>query len=387
MDKNGELKGMIPFNEPVYLGQGMDYIREAIAENHCLKGDGPFTKKCTQWFNLRLRTKTLLTPSCTHALEMAAILAEIQPGDEVIMPAYTFVSTADAFVLRGAKIKFVDIRKDTMNIDENLIEQAITEKTKAVVPVHYAGVGCEMDTIMDIARNHHLLVIEDAAQGMMATYRGKALGTIGDFGTYSFHETKNYTMGEGGLVLINREECVQRSEIIREKGTNRSQFFRGEVDKYSWVDIGSSYLPSELNAAYLLAQLECVDEINNTRLRAWKQYHDGLEELEKKGIIERPYIPKECQHNAHMYYIKTKDLDERTRLIAYLREYGVYAVFHYVPLHTSIAGRKYGEFVGGDRNTTTESERLVRLPMFYSITEGEVQTVVELINMFYREKM
>lgn len=383
MDKNSESGEMISFNEPVYLERGLDYIREAIVKNHCLNGDGPFTKKCTQWFDAHLGVKSLLTTSCTHALEMAAILAEIQPGDEVIMPAYTFVSTADAFVLRGAKIKFVDIRKDTMNIDENLIEAAITEKTKAIVVVHYAGVGCEMNVIMDIARRYHLFVIEDAAQGMMATYREKPLGTIGDFGTYSFHETKNYTMGEGGLILINREEYVHRGEIIREKGTNRSQFFRGEVDKYSWVDIGSSYLPSELNVAYLLAQLECADEINDKRLQMWECYHNGLEILEMQGLIERPYIPKECQHNAHMYYIKTKDLDERTRLIAYLRERGVYAVFHYVPLHTSIAGRRYGEFVGKDQNTTRESERLVRLPMFYGITKEQVCRVIELINNFY----
>ena len=387
MDKNSESGEMISFNEPVYLERGLDYIREAIVKNHCLNGDGPFTKKCTQWFDAHLGVKSLLTTSCTHALEMAAILAEIQPGDEVIMPAYTFVSTADAFVLRGAKIKFVDIRKDTMNIDENLIEAAITEKTKAIVVVHYAGVGCEMNVIMDIARRYHLFVIEDAAQGMMATYREKPLGTIGDFGTYSFHETKNYTMGEGGLILINREEYVHRGEIIREKGTNRSQFFRGEVDKYSWVDIGSSYLPSELNVAYLLAQLECADEINDKRLQMWECYHNGLERLEMQELIERPYIPRECQHNAHMYYIKTKDLDERTRLIAYLREHGVYAVFHYVPLHTSIAGRRYGEFVGKDQNTTRESERLVRLPMFYGITQKQVQRVTELINSFYgREK-
>ena len=383
MDKNSESGEMISFNEPVYLERGLDYIREAIVKNHCLNGDGPFTKKCTQWFDAHLGVKSLLTTSCTHALEMAAILAEIQPGDEVIMPAYTFVSTADAFVLRGARTKFVDIRKDTMNIDENLIEAAITEKTKAIVPVHYAGVGCEMNVIMDIARRHHLFVIEDAAQGMMATYCGKSLGTIGDFGTFSFHETKNYTMGEGGLILVNREEYVHRSEIIREKGTNRSQFFRGEVDKYSWVDIGSSYLPSELNVAYLLAQLECADEINDKRLQMWECYHNGLEILEMQGLIERPYIPKECQHNAHMYYIKTKDLDERTRLIAYLRERGVYAVFHYVPLHTSIAGRRYGEFVGKDQNTTRESERLVRLPMFYGITKEQVCRVIELINNFY----
>lgn len=377
---------MLVFNEPVYTEKGIGYITEAILKNRRLNGDGPFTIECTKWFEKKLEIKALLTTSCTHALEMAALLADIKPGDEVIMPSYTFVSTADAFVLRGAKIKFVDIRKDTMNIDENLIENALTSKTRAIVPVHYAGVGCEMDVILKIAEKYQLFVIEDAAQGMMATYKGKHLGTIGDFGTYSFHETKNYTMGEGGLILINNEKYVHRGEIIREKGTNRTQFFRGEIDKYSWVDIGSSYLPSEMNAAYLLPQLEMADKINNRRLELWDLYYDVLKELEIKGKIELPYIPKECQHNAHMFYIKTRDLDERTRLIKYLGNNGIKAVFHYVPLHLSDAGRKYGDFVGEDKYTTRESNRLLRLPMFYSLKDEEVKYVSKKIWEFYRNE-
>ncbi len=375
---------MLAFNEPVYTEKGIGYITEAILQNRRLNGDGPFTEKCTSWFVQKLGVKVLLTTSCTHALEMAALLTDIKQGDEVIMPSYTFVSTADAFVLRGAKIKFVDIRKDTMNIDETLIENAITERTKAIVPVHYAGVGCEMDTILEIAKRRQLFVIEDAAQGMMASYKGKYLGTIGDFGTYSFHETKNYTMGEGGLILINNEGYIHRGEIIREKGTNRSQFFRGEVDKYSWVDVGSSYLPSEMNAAYLLPQLEIAEEINQRRLKLWELYYNGLKELEESGKIELPYIPKECQHNAHMFYIKTKNLDERTRLIYYLNQNNINAVFHYVPLHTSNAGEKYGEFIGEDRNTTRESERLMRLPLFYALKNDEAEYVVEKIRDFYK---
>ena len=374
---------MIVFNEPTYVEKGIGYITEAILKNRRLNGDGIFTARCTKWFEEKMGSKVLLTTSCTHALEMTALLADIQPGDEVIMPSFTFVSTADAFVLRGAKIKFVDIRKDTMNIDENLIENAITERTKAIVPVHYAGVGCEMDTILDIARRNNCLVIEDAAQGMMGTYKGKYLGTIGDMGTYSFHETKNYTMGEGGLILVNREEYIHRSEIIREKGTNRAQFFRGEIDKYSWVDLGSSYLPSEMNAAYLLPQLEIAEDINNRRLQIWKKYQDGLKPLEDAGKIELPYIPEECCHNAHMFYIKTTDLKERTELIDYLGEHGVKAVFHYVPLHSSIAGRKFGEFVGEDRNTTKESERLLRLPMFYALKDEEVEYAVDQVKSFF----
>lgn len=374
---------MIEFNKPAYTEKGIGYITEAILKNKRLNGDGPFTAKCTKWFEEKCKTKVLLTTSCTHALEMAALLADIQPGDEVIMPSFTFVSTADAFVLRGGRIKFVDIRKDTMNIDENLIEAAITERTKAIVPVHYAGVGCEMDTIMDIARRRNLLVIEDAAQGMMATYKDRYLGTIGDFGTYSFHETKNYTMGEGGLILINRKEAMLRGEIIREKGTNRSQFFRGEIDKYSWVDVGSSYLPSEMNAAYLLPQLEIADEINNKRLSLWNTYYRELKELQDAEKVELPYIPKECKHNAHMFYIKARDLQERTELIAFLAENGIRAVFHYVPLHSSIAGRKYGEFVGDDNYTTKESDRLLRLPMFYDLEEEVAVYIAGKVKEFY----
>ncbi len=374
---------MIPFNEPIYAEKGIAYIVEAIIKNRRLNGDGPFTARCTQWFRKSLNAKTLLTTSCTHALEMAAILAEIKPGDEVIMPSFTFVSTADAFAMRGAKIKFVDIRKDTMNIDEKLIENAITKNTKAIVPVHYAGVGCEMDTIMNIANKYNLFVVEDAAQGMMSRYKGKMLGTIGHFGAYSFHETKNYTMGEGGLFIVNREEYVHRSEIIREKGTNRAQFFRGEIDKYSWVDIGSSYLPSEMNAAYLLPQLEDAEKINEKRLYLWQLYYDCLKDLSDKGYVELPYIPEECQHNAHMFYIKVSDLDERTAMIEYLEKNGIKAVFHYVPLHSSIAGRRYGEFVGEDKCTTKESDRLVRLPMFYALKDEEVEYIVDKVKRFY----
>ncbi|MEY8516784.1 dTDP-4-amino-4,6-dideoxygalactose transaminase [Lachnospiraceae bacterium 29-84] len=375
---------MIAFNEPVYIEKGIDYIIEAIVENKRLNGDGPFTEKCTKWFEENLQVKVLLTTSCTHALEMAALLVNIRPGDEIIMPAFTFVSTADAFALRGANIRFVDIRQDTMNIDERLIENAITNKTKAIVPVHYAGVGCEMDVILDIAERNHLFVIEDAAQGMMSTYNGKRLGTIGDFGTYSFHETKNYTMGEGGLILINKEEYICRGEIIREKGTNRAKFFRGEIDKYSWVDIGSSYLPSEMNAAYLYAQLERAEEMNSRRLHIWNLYYRELLELEETGKIELPYIPENCQHNGHIFYIKTRNLKERSQLINYLEKNGVKAVFHYVPLHSSIAGRKYGKFVGEDNWTTKESERLLRLPMFYSLSEEKVKYIAGIVKQFYK---
>ncbi len=374
---------MLAFNEPTYTEKGVGYITEAILKNKRLNGDGPFTAECTKWFEEKYHTKVLLTTSCTHALEMAAILADIRQNDEVIMPSYTFVSTANAFAIRGAKIKFVDIRKDTLNIDEKLIENAITRKTKAIVPVHYAGVGCEMDTIMDIARKNNLFVIEDAAQAMMAAYKGKYLGTIGDFGTYSFHETKNYTMGEGGMICLNNDQYVHRGEIIREKGTNRTKFFRGEVDKYSWVDIGSSYLPSEMNAAYLLPQLEIADKINSRRLELWQLYYEALSGLQQKGKIELPFIPKECSHNAHMFYIKARDLKERTALIEYLGEHEIKAVFHYVPLHSSAAGKKYGEFVGKDEYTTRESERLIRLPMFYSLRNEEAEYVASCIEKFY----
>ena len=374
---------MIPFNKPPYVGKEEKYIAEAIRNNK-ISGDGPFTKKCQDWLKSNVHNfETLLTTSCTDALEMSAMLCGIQPGDEVIMPSYTFVSTADAFVLRGARIVFVDIRPDTMNIDETLIEDAITDKTKAIVPVHYAGVGCEMDVIMDIAKRHNLYVVEDAAQGMCATYNGKTLGTFGDFGTYSFHETKNYSMGEGGAILINREGYIEQAEIIREKGTNRNQFFRGQVDKYSWVAPGSSYLPSDMNAAYLWAQLEVSDKVNENRMQSWRRYWDGLFELEQKGYITLPIIPDECKHNAHMFYIKTKDLEERTQLLAYLKERGIGAVFHYVPLHSAPAGKKFGRFHGDDRYTTKESERLVRLPMYYGLTEDDIFYIVKQVKSFY----
>lgn len=375
---------MIAFNIPPYVGKENDYMKMAIA-NHKICGDGEFTKKCSSWIEKTTgTTKALLTTSCTHALEMAALLLDIKPGDEVIMPAFTFVSTADAFVLRGAKIIFVDIRPDTMNIDENLIENAITEKTKAIVPVHYAGVACEMDKIMKIAQDHNLAVVEDAAQGVMSTYKGKALGTIGDYGCYSFHETKNYSMGEGGAILIKDAKSAEDAEILREKGTDRSRFFRGQVDKYTWVNWGSSYLPSDLNAAYLWAQLEMAEEINTNRLNSWENYYAGLKELADDGKIELPFVPQECSHNAHMFYIKTRDLAERTALINYLKENGISAVFHYIPLHTSPAGRKFGEFVGKDVYTTKESDRLVRLPMYYNLKRTDLEKVVETIKRFYR---
>lgn len=375
---------MINFNVPPYTGKETEYIEQAVA-NHKICGDGEFTKKCNAWIEEKTGTsKALLTTSCTHATEMAALLCDIKPGDEVIMPSYTFVSTADAFVLRGATAVFVDIRPDTMNIDEKLIENAITDKTKAIVPVHYAGVSCEMDTIMDIAQKHKLLVIEDAAQGIMSTYKGQALGTFGDYGCFSFHETKNYSMGEGGALLIRDSENIESAEIIREKGTNRSKFFRGQIDKYTWVEAGSSYLPSELNAAYLWAQLEMANEINEERLASWKRYFAGLEILQAKGLIELPYIPENCEHNAHMFYLKAKDLEERSQLIAYLKENGILAVFHYIPLHNSPAGQKYGRFSGEDKYTTIESERLVRLPMYYGLKEREIDYVVNTIYKFYK---
>lgn len=375
---------MIKFNVPPVTGKELTHIAEAM-KNEKICGDGAFTKKCSEWLEEQTGSaKVLLTTSCTHATEMAALLLDIQPGDEVIMPAYTFVSTADAFVMRGATVVFVDIRPDTMNMDETLIEDAITDKTKAIVPVHYAGVGCEMDVIMEIARRHHLAVVEDAAQGMMATYKGKALGSIGDFGCYSFHETKNYSMGEGGALLIRDEAYIERAEIIREKGTNRSKFFRGQIDKYTWVDAGSSYLPSDINAAYLWAQLEMAGEINQNRLKTWNRYKDGLSNLQKEGYIDLPFIPEHCEHNAHMFYIKTKDIDERSRLISYLKENGIWAVFHYIPLHTAPAGLKFGRFSGEDKYTTKESERLVRLPLYYGIREDEVDKIIACVKMFYK---
>lgn len=375
---------MISFNVPPYTGREEKYISEAI-RNHKICGDGAFTKKCNQWMEQKFGTaKALLTTSCTHATELAALLADIQPGDEVICPSYTFVSTANAFVLRGAKIVFVDIRPDTMNIDEKLIEPAITERTKAIVPVHYAGVSCEMDTIMSIAKKYGLVVIEDAAQGVMSKYKGQALGAIGDYGCYSFHETKNYSMGEGGALLIRDEKNIERAEIMREKGTDRSKFFRGQVDKYTWVSEGSSYLPSELNAAYLYAQLEIAQEIFDNRMRSWNQYYEQLKPLADAGLISLPVVPDRCEHNAHMFYIKVKDLKERTAFISYLKDHGVHAVFHYIPLHSSPAGMKSGRFFGEDRYTTKESERLVRLPMYYGLQEADVDTVVKTVKSFWK---
>lgn len=375
---------MINFNEPILVEKAFDYVREAI-NNKKLSGDGEFTKRCNRWLEEWSGSpKVLLTTSCTHATEMAAILAGIKPGDEVIMPSYTFVSTADAFVLRGAKVKFVDVRPDTMNIDENLIEAAITENTKAIVPVHYAGVGCEMDTIMELAEEKNLLVIEDAAQGVKSTYKGKALGAIGDYGCYSFHETKNYSMGEGGAITIQNENNIELAEIIREKGTNRSKFFRGQIDKYTWVEAGSSYLPSELNAAYLYAQLEMAEDIFLNRMKIWNSYKEAFKELGESEKIQLPYIPEACTHNAHMFYIKAKDLEERTKLITFLKENGVNAVFHYIPLHNAPAGLKYGEFVGEDKYTTKESERLVRLPLYFGMAEQDIDKVIEKIRIFYR---
>lgn len=373
----------ISFNRPPFVGKETEYIKEAVEKNGMICGDGPFTKKCSQWMKERFQTKNvLLTTSCTHALEMAAFLADIQPGDEVIMPSYTFVSTADAFVLRGATCVFVDIRPDTMNIDETKIEEAITEKTKAIVPVHYAGVSCAMDEIMAIAKKYNLKVVEDAAQGVNAFYKGKALGTIGDFGCYSFHETKNYSMGEGGAILFQDDRYLEPAEILREKGTNRSQYFRGQIDKYTWVGYGSSYLPSDMNAAYLWAQLEEADKINDKRLSIWNFYHEELKELEDKGVLERPYIPEYATHNAHMYYIKVKDLRVRTKLLAYLKERGILSVFHYVPLHSATAGKKFGRFHGEDVYTTKESERLCRLPMYYSLSLEEAAEVVKVLKEF-----
>nr|WP_296455201.1 dTDP-4-amino-4,6-dideoxygalactose transaminase [uncultured Acetatifactor sp.] len=376
---------MINFNVPPYAEKAMGYIQECV-KNQKICGDGPYTKKCNEWIEERTGTaKCLLTTSCTHATELAALLVpDLGPGDEVIMPAYTFVSTADAFVLRGATPVFVDIRPDTMNMDERLIEEAVTERTRAIVPVHYAGVACEMDTIMDIAARHHLAVIEDAAQGIMATYRGKALGTIGDFGCFSFHETKNYSMGEGGALLIRDQGNVEAAEIIREKGTNRSKFYRGQIDKYTWINYGSSYLPSDMNAAYLYAQLEIAEEINDARLAIWERYYDNLRPLAQAGRIELPVVPEGCVHNGHMFYIKAKDIGERTALIDYLKQNEIHAVFHYVPLHTAPAGLKFGRFHGEDRYTTRESERLLRLPMYYGLELEQVDYICGKLREFYR---
>ena len=383
---NDEEKGgkrMISFNVPPYVGNELDYIKQAI-DVRKICGDGQFTKKCNAWMEERFQAqKVLLTTSGTTALDMALLLCDLQPGDEVILPSYTFSSTATAPVLAGAKLVFVDIRSDTMNIDETKIEAAITDKTKVIIAMHYAGVSCEMDTIMEIARKHNLMVVEDAAQGVMSTYKGKYLGTIGDFGCYSFHETKNYSMGEGGAIVINNPKYNDRAEILREKGTNRSQFFRGQVDKYTWVDFGDSYLPSELNAAYLWAQLEKADEINEDRLASWNMYYELLRPLAEKGVIELPHTPEGCMHNAHMFYVKTNGLTERASLISFLWDNGINAVFHYIPLHSAPAGIKFGRFYGSDKYTTKESERLLRLPLYYGIEKKEILYVCQKLMEFY----
>ena len=373
----------INFNVPPFTGREMIYIKQAVdAQKIC--GDGQFTAKCNKWIENKTGCeKALLTTSCTHATELAALLADIRPGDEVIMPSYTFVSTADAFVLRGATPVFVDIRPDTMNIDETLIEDAITERTKAIVPVHYAGVGCEMDVIMDIAGRHNLMVIEDAAQGIMSTYKGQALGAIGDMGCFSFHETKNFSMGEGGALLMKDSRFIEDAEIFREKGTDRSKFFRGQVDKYRWVNYGSSYLPSDMNAAYLWAQLELADEITKARMDRWNQYDALLRDLADKGLIEQPFVPDYCTHNAHMYYIKVRDLEQRGDFINFMKSKDVLTVFHYVPLHSAPAGLKYGKFHGEDNFTTRESDRLVRLPMYYALTEDDVNYICECVHEYF----
>ncbi len=375
---------MVQFNVPPYVGTELGYVREAVEDNRKICGDGPFTRRCSQWMEEHFGAhKVLLTTSGTTALEMAALLCDIRPGDEVILPSFTFSTTATAFVLVGARLVFVDVRPDTMNIDETKIEAAITERTRVIVPVHYAGVACEMDAIMDIARRHGLLVVEDAAQGVMSTYKGRALGTIGDFGCYSFHETKNYSMGEGGAIVINDERYDERAEIIREKGTNRQRFLRGQVDKYTWEEYGSSYLPSDMNAAYLWGQLECADKINDDRLASWAAYREGLAPLAEQGLVELPVVPEGCAHNAHMFYLKCRSLEERGALIAYLKEHGVSAVFHYVPLHSSPAGLRYGRFDGEDVHTTADSDRLVRLPMYYGLSQEDRDLVISLVREFY----
>ena len=374
----------IPFNIPPYVGTEESYIKDVI-DSHKISGDGPITRRCNHWIEERTGTKkALLTLSGTSALDMAALLCDIRPGDEVIMSSFTFSSTANAFVLRGATIVFVDIRPDTMNLDEKLVEAAITEKTKAIVPMHYAGVSCEMDAILEIANRRGILVVEDAAQGVMSGYKGRALGSMGTLGAFSFHETKNYSMGEGGALLLRDDAFVERAEIVREKGTDRSRFLRGQVDKYTWVDVGSSFLPSEINAAYLMAQLDVADEINENRLACWNHYHEAFMALAAEERVELPFIPPECTHNAHMYYIKTRDIEERSRLIAHLNTRDIGAVFHYVPLHSAPAGLRFGRFHGEDRYTTRESERLLRLPMFYGLTRADVDRVVEAVYEFYQ---
>lgn len=377
---------MIVFNIPPFCGKEFEYMHEAV-KNNKICGDGPFTKKCDEWMENRFHAdKVMLTTSGSSALDMAALLCGINPGDEVILPSFTFSSTANSFVLAGANLVFVDIRPDTMNIDETKIEEAITDKTKVICPVHYAGVACEMDTIMDIAKRHKLLVVEDAAQGVMSTYKGKALGTIGDFGCYSFHETKNYSMGEGGAIVINNPDYIEKAEILREKGTNRSQFFRGQVAKYNWVDFGDSYLQSDLNAAYLWAQLEMADEINNNRLATWNAYYEAFKPLEEKGLITLPTVPEGCVHNAHMFYIKCKDLNTRQEFIKFMKENDILCVFHYVPLHSAPAGLKFGRFVGKDEHTTPDSDRLVRLPMYYNMENSDLNLVINKTMEFFLSK-
>lgn len=376
---------MIHFNVPPFVGTEFKYMQEAV-ENHKICGDGPFTKKCNEWLENRFNAKkVMLTTSGSSALDMAALLCGLNPGDEVILPSYTFSSTANAFVLAGAKLVFVDIRPDTMNIDENRIEPAITKKTKVICVVHYAGVSCEMDKIMAIAKKYKLKVVEDAAQAVMSTYKGQALGTIGDFGCFSFHETKNYSMGEGGAIIINNPDFIEKAEILREKGTNRSQFFRGQVAKYNWVDFGDSYLQSDLNAAYLWAQLEVADEINKNRIDTWNRYYKSFKELEAKGIVQLPYIPQNCVHNAHMFYIKTKDLNTRQQYINFMKKNDILCVFHYVPLHSAPAGLKFGRFEGIDKNTTSCSDRLVRLPMYYNLSKTDQDKVIKKTQDFFGE--
>ena len=376
---------MIHFNVPPFIPTAFDYMRDAV-ESHKICGDGKYTKMCNEWIEEKFGVhKALLTTSGSTALDMAALLCDVKPGDEVILPSFTFSSTANAFALRGATLVFVDIRPDTMNIDEKKIEQAINEKTKVIIAMHYAGVACEMDTIMDIARRHNLMVVEDAAQAVMSTYKGKALGTIGDFGCFSFHETKNYSMGEGGAILINNPDYNERAEILREKGTNRAKFFRGQVDKYTWVDFGDSYLPSKLNAAYLWAQLQKAEEVNQNRIATWQKYYDAFKPLVDLRKVDIPYVPDECVHNAHMFYLKLKNLEQRTEFIKYMRENNVCCVFHYIPLHSAPAGLKFGRFDNDDEFTTKESERLVRLPMYYNLKSIDLEYIIEEVNSFFKK--
>ena len=376
---------MIPFNQPAVTGKEVNYLKEAI-NSRKLCGDGYFTEKCQEWIKKQTgAAQVLLTPSCTHALEMCAVLLDLKPGDEVILPSYTFSSTANAFALRGVQLVFVDINPETLNMDVKAVEQAITNKTKAIIVVHYAGVACEMDQLMALAETHQLYVVEDAAQGVTSRYMGQPLGAIGHLGCYSFHETKNITSGEGGALLINDPSFIERAEIIREKGTNRKRFIKGYVDKYTWVDIGSSFLPSELNAAYLYAQLENIETIQAKRLKLWNHYYTGLQDLQTEGYIQLPTVPKDCEHNAHMFYIKLGNKSERSEMMNYLKTRGITSAFHYIPLHSSEAGRNLGRFHGTDRYTTKESERLLRLPLYFDLAEEDVSFIVQQIHTFYKE--